>query len=253
MSDKTACRREGDAVPRYWFAGDVFETRFLEAMSLLAPEVERFVIQAVRAAVPGIADETRVRECMDFVREELGHSRAHHAFNRRLVAQGIDGAAALAPVRRISDLAGRRLDARGRLAAAAACEHLAALVSLSYLRARSGNAILSDRTSRLFEYHARDELRHRDFVFDVQKDAGGGRWLARVLALLAVTGTALWCAARAADELLKFDAPSGRMALWRRGVTRLLQRRNWVLVGPLLRGWLAYFRPGFHPSELPDG
>ncbi len=38
---------DGD-IPRHWFGGDAFKTRFFDAMSLLFPEGEKFFIQCVR-------------------------------------------------------------------------------------------------------------------------------------------------------------------------------------------------------------
>ncbi len=80
------------AVP--WCGGDPFQTRLLEAMSLLAPEVERFVIDAVRDALRTL-DPADPRQALGlaFMREEAAHSASHHAFNRHQAAGGIEVAA----------------------------------------------------------------------------------------------------------------------------------------------------------------
>ena len=99
MTGMMAPLEESDPLPRYWCAGDPFETRFLEAMSLLAPEVERFVISAVRANAARVGEAAIARECRAFIREEADHSRVHNAFNRRLAGQEIDLSRVLSRVR----------------------------------------------------------------------------------------------------------------------------------------------------------
>jgi predicted metal-dependent hydrolase len=239
------------AMPRYWCADDAFETRFLEAMSLIAPEVERFVIGAVHGGLSCPGAQASETVCRTFILEEAEHSRVHHGFNRRLALQGIDTRAALAPVRAAANAAKRWLPRGGQLAAAAACEHLSALLSLTYLRAARKSTIQSDGTARLFERHARDELGHRAVVFDLLRSTGGGAWGARAAALVAVSCIGVVCALRVVDALLRYDVPKRRAAVWWRGAKRLLAPGRWISPTALLGGWLAYLRPGFHPAQLP--
>jgi predicted metal-dependent hydrolase len=241
-----------EAVPRYWCGGDAFETRLLEALSLLAPEVERFVIGAVRGNMNRAGAEQLAIQGGDFVREEAEHSRVHHSFNRRLVLQGIELAAVLAPTRRAMRFAARWLPRGGQLEIAAASEHFSALLSLLYLRSDRKSGILSARTSRLFSDHARDELGHRTFVYDLLSGTGGGRWFARGAALVAVSWVGALSLLCVLNSLLKSDANPGRATLWVRGLLRLLRAGCWTSAPVLLSGWLAYLKPGFHPSQLPD-
>jgi predicted metal-dependent hydrolase len=243
---------ESDPLPRHWCAGDPFETRFLEAMSLLAPEVERFVICAVRANVARAGDPAIARECGAFMHEEAEHSRVHNAFNRRLASQQIDVPVVLARVRRLMKLAERWLPSSGRLVIAAACEHLSALLSLWYLRAARKEQILSAETRRMFESHAREEIGHRAFVFDLLRRTGGGSVCSRVLALASVSVAGIWCTLRVVRDLSRLDPPQAETAPWSGGVIRLLRSGDWVPLPALLRGWLCFVRPGFHPSQLPD-
>jgi predicted metal-dependent hydrolase len=251
MTRMTAPLQGPDPLPRYWCAGDPFETRFLEAMSLLAPEVERFVISAVRANVARAADPAVVRGCRAFIREEADHSRVHNAFNRRLAGQRIDLPRVLARVRRLIRLAERWVPPSGRLEVAAACEHLSALLSLWYLRSARKDRIASAETRRMFESHAREEIAHRAFVFDLLRQGGGGKRTARVLALAAVSLAGLWCTLRMVGDLSRRDAR--RDVVFRpRGVFRLLRSGDWVPLPALLRGWLTFVGPRFHPSQLPE-
>ena len=238
-----------EALPRYWCGDDAFETRFLEAMSLLAPEMERFLIAAVREGLALPGGEAMAAAGAAFLREEAVHSRVHHGFNRRLQAQGIDADAALAGVRRLSRFARRVLPAAGQLAVAAACEHLSAILSLAFLRAPGRARIRSGDADRLFAAHAREEIGHRALVFDVLRATGGGGWAGRAVALAAVSLVGLGCALRVMAALLARE----ERGLWWRGAASLLRTGQWVSPGRLLRHWMLYLQPGFHPSCLPEG
>lgn len=242
------------SAPRHWCGGDAFETRFLEAMSLLAPEVERFLIASVRSGLTCPGTEPVVAAGLAFVREEAEHSAAHHQFNRQLAAQGIDLDAVLGGVRALSNRAQRRLSPQRRLAVSAACEHLSAIVSLAYLRSAARSRIQAPEVERLFAEHARDELAHRAVVFDVMHAAGGGGWLSRALVLPTVSLVALLQAARLVMALLSHDLGRGRWP-WRHGIAGLMGLAGlarWGSLPALLGHWLMYLRPGFHPKALPD-
>lgn len=235
-----------EPVPRYWCAGDAFGTRLLEAMSLLAPEVERFVIGAVRASLDRTGEAALSRACEALVREEAGHSRVHGSFNLRLARQGVDARHVLSGTRKVMALA-TRLSPGARLATAAACEHLSAVLSLTYLRAARRLEIRPARIAELFEGHARDELGHRAVVFDLLKSTGGGTWPARTAALAAVTLAGAWCAVRLTAALLRHDGPG------RGTMLHLAGKHGWLPRGRFLLALLSFARPGFHPSQLPGG
>ena len=243
--------RWDELVPRHWCAGDAFETRLLEAMSLIAPEVERFVIGAVANNVRMASCPEGARAAMAFLREEAEHSRVHRRFNQRLALQEIDLAKTLHSVRSAMELGRRLLSPRAQLAIAAACEHLSALLSLSFLRAERRFEIRPASVARLFEQHARDEIAHRAVVFDLLKDAGGSGWVVRAAALALVSAAGLFCVPRVVNALLRCE---GRSAVhpWGRSAARWLRAKRWISPRVLLRGWLAYLMPHFHPRILPD-
>ncbi|MGH8458501.1 MAG: metal-dependent hydrolase, partial [Nevskiales bacterium] len=80
---------EGD-IPKYWFDGDPFKTRFFDSMSLQFPEGERFFIECVRDYRDRITDPLLQQQVKDFMLQEGQHGMVHTQFNNRLKAQGID-------------------------------------------------------------------------------------------------------------------------------------------------------------------
>lgn len=233
------------AAPRHWFEGDAFRTRFLESMSLLAPEAERFFIGAIRERLGEIADPALRARCAAFIREEGGHSAEHHRFNARFAAQGLDAARVLRPVRALADAARRWLTRDLRLAVTAAGEHVSAVLSRLFLDTRAADGIRDAAARALYLRHAQEEIGHRDVAYDLLQAAGVG-YLSRIAALLMVTLATPLCVAWVVHGLLAADAPRWRH--WLRGLPWLLGLRGGFLVPRTLLGnYFSYFRPGFHP------
>src|SRR5262245_37143560 len=76
------------SVPRDWANEDAFETTFLNALSLLFPEGERFFVESVKQHKDLVTDPELQREVIGFIGQEAMHGKEHRAFNELLVAHG---------------------------------------------------------------------------------------------------------------------------------------------------------------------
>lgn len=201
----------------WWNGGDALRSRLFDAISLLLPSGEAFVMAAVSEGLP-VATKTESAprglqdEVQRFVREEQSHSRAHRLYNDRLAVH--------APSRELErriesvmqEIAGWRLPAR--LALASAFEHLTAVLSKEVLR--TGSVWLSSGQApqtRLWRWHCQEELDHHHVARNVMVTAGVGR-SQRVLALLTAMlflttdiMSMLW-------GLLRADLAAGRVSAW---------------------------------------
>ena len=152
-------------VPGWPWNEDVFRTRLFDALSLLLPSGESFVVASVEQAASSLDENSPryvalQREALRFVREEVAHQRAHRLYNDRLQR---DGAPALELEQRIETVTRRlyTLDLHTRLAFATAFEQLTALISHEILRGSvwlSGNAC---RQVDLWRWHCAEEIGHR--------------------------------------------------------------------------------------------
>ena len=80
---------DGD-IPKYWFGGDPFKTRFFDAMSIIFPPGERFFMTSVRDFRDRVHDPKLLADIQGFNRQEAQHSIVHNQYNARLRAQGMD-------------------------------------------------------------------------------------------------------------------------------------------------------------------
>ncbi len=79
-----------ESIPKYWFGGDPFRTRFFDAMSLIFPP-RREVLHGDRARLPrsGARPRKLLQDIKDFNRQEAQHSMVHNQYNELLRKQGM--------------------------------------------------------------------------------------------------------------------------------------------------------------------
>lgn len=240
---------DGD-IPKYWFGGDAFKTRFFDAMSLLFPEGEKFFIACVRDFRDRITDPELQAQVKDFIYQEGQHGMVHTKFNSRLKAQGI---AVDEILRRQNEIMfgffRKRFSPVYTLGQTAAAEHMTALMAHGFF----GTDLFADADPRIramYAWHAVEEIEHKAVAYDVyEKVAKGGYWK-RVLSMLQVSLTFPLHVFMIMSHMFKVDGVQNRFRLWLRGL--------WWLYGPgglyprLLPHYLTYFKPGFHPWQHGD-
>jgi predicted metal-dependent hydrolase len=240
---------DGD-IPKYWFGGDPFKTRFFDAMSLLFPEGEKFFIACVRDFRDQITDPELQAQVKDFMYQEGQHGMVHTKFNNRLKAQGI---AVDEVLRRQNEIMfgffRKRFSAAYTLGQTAAAEHMTALMAHGFF----GTDMFADADPRIramYAWHAVEEIEHKAVAYDVyDKVARGGYWK-RVLSMLQVSLTFPLHVFMIMNHMFKVDGVKNQFRMWVRGL--------WWLYGPsglyprLLPHYLTYFKPGFHPWKHGD-
>ncbi|WP_290644939.1 metal-dependent hydrolase, partial [Aquabacterium sp.] len=77
-------------VPKYWFGGDPFKSRFWDALSIIFPPGEKFFMTCVRDFRDQIQDPKLLEDIQGFNRQEAQHTLVHRQDNDRLRRQGVD-------------------------------------------------------------------------------------------------------------------------------------------------------------------
>ena len=240
---------DGD-IPRYWFDGDPFKSRFFDAMSLLFPEGEKFFIACVRDFRDDIEDPQLLAQVKDFIYQEGQHGAVHTQFNNRLKAQGIAVDHALQRQREIMfGTFRKRFSPRFTLAQTAAAER--ALEMAHGFFGKHGLFDKADaRIRAMYAWHAVEEIEHKAVAFDVYRTVAKGGYFTRVGAMLLTSFSFPMHVFILMRHMFERDGIEQRGRLWLKGL--------WWLYGPgglfprLLPHYLRYFKPGFHPWQHGD-
>lgn len=238
-----------DAARGHWLGGDRVGTAVFNALSLTFPDGERLFMDAVRnyrSQVSGkLLDDVR-----GFIAQEAIHSREHLAMNQLIDRDRY-------PVVEIEDMVRRRTAfARSRgpmvmLVSTICLEHFTAMMADLLMDHDDLLKGASPDIERLWRWHAMEETEHKAVAFDVFMVATRDwsalrRYLRRVIGMVLITMLFTRNITGFATRLLESDGYSPKAA--RRAVRRYLWgepglfRRAW-------KGYLAWYRPGFHPWD----
>ena len=239
-------------IPKYWMGGDVFRTRFCDALSTIFPEGERFFISCVRDFRDQVTDPQLLAEIKDFIRQEGQHGIIHSQFNAHLTRQGIR-------VDRMErfmkwwlfDVIRKYLPKKHTLAVTAASEHLTAIMAEAMFQRKTVMGEANPRMFAMFAWHAMEEMEHKAVAFDVMQKVAKVGYLRRVLALVETTLAFNFNVLSFTNAMLRRDG----FSRWQR-VKLFAKGLGWVY-GPgglfmgCWRSYLRYYKPGFHPWQEP--
>lgn len=239
-----------DTLPRHWLAGCPHRTHFMNALSVTFPEGERFFIRSVHRFAKRIKDPQLQAEVRAFTQQEAMHGREHQAMNDVLARQGY-------PVKQIEEREKREIAATEkytpaifRLAVTACLEHYTALMAEVVLTDDKLINQADARMQKLWRWHAVEESEHKAVAFDVYATVMGksfNSWWIRSFAMVQVT-LHFWLNIFIFHLMfIKADKQLWNIKGWLRAWWFL-----WGKPGPVRRvipGVLAWFKPGFHPSQ----
>ena len=249
----TITRRDVDfafdpaAVPRDWCANDAYSTTFMNALSLLFPEGERFFVDSVKQHAELVTTPELRADVAGFIGQEAMHGREHKAFNELLVAHGFAAAPKVdAWLRRFLRRVRGILSPKSQLAVTCALEHFTAMLAEQLLATPRMQDELHPSVRPLWLWHALEESEHKAVAFDVYRAAGGG-YVRRVAIMALVTIVFFSVQAVVHARLMAARGIAWRPWRWLRGIAR-----EWIWPGYLVRlfpAYLSYFRPRFHPRD----
>lgn len=236
---------DDEDIPRYWFGGDAFKTRFFDAMSLLFPEGEKFFIRCVRDYRDGVTDPEMQTQVKDFIFQEGQHGMVHTRFNQRLERQGIDVPAITDEQVRILGWFREHTPAKLTLAQTAAAEHMTAIMAHFFLENRHVLDEADPRIRAMYFWHAVEEIEHKAVAFDVMQKVAKAGYFTRAFAMLYVSVMFPFHVFMIMRHMFRVDGIESKWKLWLKGL--------WWLYGPrgiymrMLPHYLAYYLPDFHP------
>jgi hypothetical protein len=236
-----------EAVPPTWYGGDRTLSLFWTALSLLFPEGERFFVASVRHYRDRIDDPVLKDQIAGFMAQEAMHGKGHRALNALCAGHGVEIQPELErQLRWLLVGVHRLLSPRSQLAVTCALEHMTALMAEQLLGDPRHHGAIDPNLRGLWLWHALEEAEHKAVAFDVYRAIGGGEVRrGAIMALATVVFVAevinVW------TRLVKADGARPGLRGWARAIGFLFGKPG--LVRRELPGYLAYFRPGFHPDR----
>ena len=172
------------AVPEFAIAAN--------AVSLLMPHAEPYVVAAVRASVDELADPDLRADAHAYANQEAQHHAQHRRFNDLLIARYPHLARQDRLWKRVFAWL-RRRDTRFGLAFAAGFEAIA-FVAARWVDSHQRLIRDGDPTATtMFLWHLAEEVEHKEVAFDIYQASGGGRvryvWAMTVAALVMAVGS----------------------------------------------------------------
>jgi predicted metal-dependent hydrolase len=204
-------------------------------------------MRSVRHYDKQISDPVLKEAMRAFHAQEALHGREHESYNQLLTARGYPVHAIDRSAKRILAVVEKILPRRLQLAVTAALEHFTALLAQFLLADDSILAGAPAELAAMWRWHAAEENEHAAVAFDVFT-AVGGRYGERVV-VMAFTTLFFW-AKMIQHQVIMMRADG---CLWSgeewRGLLRFAFRSPGVLPR-IWRGYLAYYKPSFHPHQL---
>lgn len=241
-----------DPMQRWWHGDDVGKTAFFNALSSTFPAGEKFFMAAVRHYRADVDERLRL-QIDDFIYQELMHTREHVVFNRQATEAGFDITPLEGRTKRTISWAKRRPPIQ-QLAATCALEHFTATLAHDLLSDPAHLAGAAKEPSRLWKWHAIEEIEHKAVAFDTYIVATRHmtrlrRWLKRSVVMLLTSMRFHYVIYRNTADLLAQDGKND-IRTW-----IALLRYLYIHPGSmrkLLAEVFIYMRPGFHPSQVDD-
>lgn len=236
------------SVPRTWFRDDLWQSLFMDSLSLVFPDGERFFVDSVKRFASKIDEEALRADALAFAAQEGMHGREHGAFNE-VLATLLDRAAvekSEAEVRAILRLVRKTLPPQAQLAATCALEHFTALLAEQLLAHEETHGDMHASVRPLWLWHALEESEHKAVAFDVYEAAGGGYPVRAGIMFL----TTLVFFAEIANihvRLLRAEKMLFEPRAWLRGLDYMWGKPGFFRA--LIPRYLDYYRPDFHPDD----
>lgn len=238
-------RFDFSAVPAIHTEDNLYISHFFNALSLVAPITEGMLIRAIRDAQPLLAGTVLAADAHAFIGQEALHTREHRELNRRLEVLGFHMEKMSSDIESMVKKQEATVSLKQRLAVVVSGEHAIYALSRALLVVEHNSFQQDPEVSRLFVWHALEEMEHQSVCHDIYKHLYGGGLTNRFiqgLAFVSVNRTLY----RAISKLMKALLAQDRAP--RKG--ELLAFWRWMLKNPAIgsvgtRELLAYFSPVF--------
>jgi predicted metal-dependent hydrolase len=240
----------GADIPKFWFGGDPFKTRFFDAFSLRLPGGEKFFVNCVRDFRDQITDPVLAQEVKDFTRQEGQHTMVHRDYNDHLARQGVPVAEIDGKNNSALDLFRKKLSPQTTLAMTAASEHFTALLSHLLFEHPERFATADPRVIAMYAYHGAEEIEHKSVAITVLREVAKVSERKRAMTLMFMTPMFFGATLLITNRILKVDGFSflQRTKMMFGGLRWMFGKGG--MLPAMSDHYFAYFKKDFDPWSV---
>lgn len=239
--------------PFNWTYQGLLSTQVVNALSILLPQAERVMIDAMRDYKNSLSrsdDEELIKEISDFVYQEANHARFHIDFNNRL--------ATVIDIDRASDLWDRvlllirKMPKSLQFSIFAGFEHITFMLGELGYDPDGGLKYADQEAKRFWAWHGLEEIEHKNTCFDINSRVNGNglkgyaiRQSGYIFIISAFFASYLRCFYVSYLSVIKNPKTKNTKTIIIKNITRT----NKPGIMKTLSFYLNYFKPDYHPSK----
>ena len=245
--------------PRFYYKNNPFSTHFINALHIVFPTGERFFVNSVLKHQKEITDDKLKKQVRNFCGQEGVHSAMHEKFWKILDENGyiikgyenhIDKL--LHKIIAKIEIEGTRIN-NIDLTATVCLEHFTALFGHAlFEHVELNQDIVPKDMAELFQWHAAEEIEHKNVAFDVIQKVDKDEHIKRVTLMPIVTALLYFYLGIGTMMLMYQDRKYLKLTKLPKQFYDFATGLFSDLHGDLVKEYFSFFKKDFHPSFLND-
>lgn len=245
--------------PRFYYKNNPFSTHFINALHIVFPTGERFFVNSVLKHQKEITDDKLKKQVRNFCGQEGVHSAMHEKFWKILDENGyiikgyenhIDKL--LHKIIAKIEIEGTRIN-NIDLTATVCLEHFTALFGHAlFEHVELNQNIVPKDMAELFQWHAAEEIEHKNVAFDVFQKVDKDEHIKRVTLMPIVTALLYFYLGIGTMMLMYQDRKHIQLSKLPKQFYDFATGLFSDLHGDLVKEYFSFFKKDFHPSFLND-
>lgn len=232
--------------PKNWHGAGQGASAFFDALSIMLPQAERYMIKHTLKLRKKIDDPALLEDIKFFKAQEATHTREHENYNKRLRKLGYDVDGLEKKQAKTLRWMEDNFSEEANVAFVVCFEHVTSVMSGRVLNDPRFLDLAEPAFRDIWEWHALEEFEHQSVAFDLLQEIRPGYFF-RCWVMLIATYEFIKLGIRNMHSVYRTD--KSRLS-W----SALSSAAGYLFFKPgLLRKmvlpYLDFFRPGFHPSQ----
>jgi predicted metal-dependent hydrolase len=245
--------------PRFYYKNNPFSTHFINVLHLVFPTGERFFVNSVLKHRNHIKDEKLKKQVKNFCGQEGVHSSMHERFWNILRTNGYNFEGYEHHIDQVLHKIVAKIEIEGTkidnidLAATVCLEHFTALFGHAiFLHVDTNKGTVPQDIAELFQWHAAEEIEHKNVAFDVFQKEDKDEYLKRAALMPFVTTFLYFYLSIGTLMLMYQDRKYLQLSKLPQQFYEFATGLFADLHGDMYKEFLKFFKKDFHPSNLND-